>query len=341
MTYSVALLLGGDSAERQVSFLSGRAVWRALLERGHSVRAFDVCELQTRASQPFSELLEPFEREQLQHVSWAELVQTLGRENFDAAFPILHSGRGEDGTLAALLDVARIPFVGSPMRACAVAMDKAACKAVLSEHGVIVPTGALLGKTGDPFAPESGVKQLLNSACVVKPNNSGSSVGVSIFREAPSEHALDVAVAAAMVDGPALIEELIAGVEVTCPVIGEGENARALPVVEIVPESSGGFYDFEAKYAVGGSRHLIPARVPEMARTLVQFHALQAHVALGCRDVTRSDFIVTPDGKPYFLEINTAPGMTATSLVPDAARAEGVEFPQLVENLLAGAINRR
>ncbi|RYD83457.1 MAG: ATP-grasp domain-containing protein [Sphingomonadales bacterium] len=175
---------------------------------------------------------------------------------------------------------------------------------------------------------------------VVKPAAGGSSVGTSIL-ETGDDSSLRAAVAKALLDGSgALIEEFIAGVEVSCAVLGEGEKAKALPVIEIVPEKGGGFYDYEAKYSSGGSSHLIPPRLPEEVQRDIQLLALKAHRALGARGVTRSDFIITPEGKAVYLETNTTPGMTETSLVPDAARAVGIEFPQLIEKLLEMALPR-
>ena len=142
------------------------------------------------------------------------------------------------------------------------------------------------------------------------------------------------AVARALTDGSgALIEELIEGTEVTCAVMGEGGGAMALPVIEIVPQKGGGFYDFEAKYSAGGSQHLIPPRLSDEVQAQIRAQSERVHRALGCRGVTRCDWIVNDDGL-WFLEINTTPGMTETSLVPDAARAAGLEFSQLVGDLI-------
>jgi D-alanine-D-alanine ligase len=162
-----------------------------------------------------------------------------------------------------------------------------------------------------------------------------------MLRQSPDRATWQNAICAALADGTgALVEELIEGIEVTAPVLGEDHAARVLPLVEIVPHSDGGFYDYAAKYAADGSEHLIPPRLPQEVQDHVAECALKAHRVLGCRGVSRSDYIVTPDGTPYFLEINTLPGMTKTSLVPDAARADGISFEQLVENLIQDALQR-
>jgi D-alanine-D-alanine ligase len=270
-------------------------------------------------------------------LAWSSLASELARGDFDVVLTALHGGWGEDGTLQALLETVDVPYVGTPPRGSTIAMDKQLCKLLLREMGFHVPRGVLLetDQVGEDVASWNG-------ACVVKPNGGGSSVGVTILPDTKDREALRVAVQAALADGSAaLVEETVVGVEVTAPVVGTGTKARALPVVEVVPQKGGGFFDFEAKYSDGGAQHLIPPRLSEDVQKLVSEYSLRAHRALGCRGVSRSDFIVTDDGTPYFLEINTLPGMTATSLVPDAARAEGIEFPQLLDTLIADALGHK
>jgi D-alanine-D-alanine ligase len=247
----------------------------------------------------------------------------------------LHGGRGEDGTLQTLLDVAELRYVGSQARACAIAIDKPLCKAYLREFGIESPRGAFVSSVDELENAQIGFP------CVVKPASGGSSVGTSILLSGDAQ-ILQNAVAKALIDGSgALVEEFIEGTEVTCAVWGEGAEAKVLPVIEIVPQKGGGFYDFEAKYASGGSQHLIPPRLDENIQREIQALSLRAHRVLGCRGVTRSDFIVTSAGKPLYLETNTTPGMTETSLVPDAARASGLEFGAMVEKLLEMALPTR
>jgi D-alanine-D-alanine ligase len=181
-----------------------------------------------------------------------------------------------------------------------------------------------------------------NKPVVIKPNAGGSSVAITILDD-PSKSTFAIefkdAVGAALNDGSAaLVEEKIDGIEITAAVLGEGENAEALPLIEIVPHSSGSFYDYEAKYSLGKSTHVIPPRLPEDVQETIKTVAKKVHTSLGCRGVSRSDFMVTEKGEIYFLEINTVPGMTATSLVPDAAFAAGIEFPDLVERLVKSAL---
>jgi D-alanine-D-alanine ligase len=336
----VAVLLGGDSSEREISFRSGVAMAEALSPEKYNVTIFDVATAQTRAGAERSraKALGDKPRHACLPVEWNQLATTLYTMPFDVVLPALHGGWGEDGTLQSILDVAGIPYAGSTSHACAVAINKQVCKAFLKGLGLAVPRGVLITELQE--LDEESASWIFERPVVVKPNKGGSSVAVTILKES---NALNVraAVEAALADGsPALIEELISGVEVTCATSGEGASTQALPLIEIVPQGDSKFYDFDAKYAPGGSQHLIPPRIaPEVSARLAAC-AVKAHRTLGCRGVTRSDFIVAPDGTPYFLEINTTPGMTETSLVPDAARAAGVGFEKLVETLIEDVLQR-
>ena len=343
----VALLLGGDSSEREVSFMSGKAMANALPRERFAVTIFDVASPATRASHGHTggDALGKKPLHAYMPVEWNQLTTTLYTGGFDVVLPALHGGWGEDGTLQALLEVAGIPYVGSPAHASTIAIDKQVCKAALAEYGIPVPRGKVINSLDE--LEEGGSEQFFfNTPVVIKPNGGGSSVGVTILREAAgssteSTARLRTAVAAALEDGNgALIEELIEGVEVTAAVLGEGKDARVLPLLEIVPHSEAGFYDFEAKYLPGGSQHITPPRLEDEVQQRVTEYALRAHCALGCRGVARSDFIVSGDGTPYFLEINTLPGMTQTSLVPDAAAADGISFEELIETLITQTLQR-
>lgn len=317
----VALLLGGDSSERAISIKTGQAMRAALNELNFDVTTFDVGKVAPTESVPDTTF-----------VAWSDLAATLRANGFDVVLPALHGGWGEDGTLQALLEIADLPYVGTAGRGSMIAMDKQLCKLLMREHGLVAPQGFLI--EDENAAPP------LKGACVVKPNYGGSSVGVSVLQNTSDAEMWRAALKSALSDGgAALVEETIEGIEITAPIVGEGAEARSLPLIEVVPQSAGGFYDFEAKYASGGSQHLIPPRLSETVQNQISEHALQAHRALGCRGVSRSDFIVTTDGTAYFLEINTLPGMTGTSLVPDAARAAGISFPQLIQMLVESALS--
>jgi D-alanine-D-alanine ligase len=323
----VALLTGGDSSERPVALSSATSVFGALSPEKFEVTVFDVAQPATHATRNGHAFPAP-----LQPVTWAALASTL--QNFDVALPVLHGGWGEDGTLQNLLEIAGVAYTGSAARACVIAMDKQVGKAVARDLGI-------------PIAPSVTVHSVeevqtlpFDGPCVVKPLGGGSSVGVTLLKNRSGAEMDEVksAVETALLDGSGvLIEQFVAGTEITCAVLGDGDETQPLPVLEIVPQSAGGFYDYEAKYSEGGSLHLHPPRLPHDVVETASGYALKIYKTLGCRGVARADFIVDEKHTPYFLEINVLPGMTEMSLVPDAARVRGMEFPQLLEFLIESA----
>ena len=302
----VAVLYGGVSAEREVSLATGRQVIAALREAGYQVTPIEVGD-DLRA---VIAALDPCP---------------------DAVFNALHGRFGEDGAIQGVLDWLAIPYTHSGVRASALAMDKAAAKAVFAAAGLPVARGAVV----DVAALEHADPMPL--PYVVKPVNEGSSVGVEILREGGNRRA---AVAAGWRFGAtAMVEEYIPGRELTVAVMGE----RALAVTEIAP-TAGGFYDYEAKYADGGSRHVIPAPIhPDIYARALEI-ALAAHRALGCRGATRADFryddTAGEPGRLVLLEVNTQPGLTPTSLLPEQAAAAGYSFPRLCAWMVENAACR-
>lgn len=302
----VAVLMGGRSAEREVSLHTGQQVTTALGERGHSVTSIDTADL--------------------------GFIEQLRRGGFDVVFICLHGRFGEDGTIQGLLEILGLPYVGSGVLASALAMDKIASKHIFAASGLATPPS--LAFTTMPES-EASIVAALGEKLVVKPVSEGSSVGMSIVH-GPAE-VLPALELAFRHDDAVLVEAFVAGAEVTVGVLGN-DDLEALPTLEVVPEHE--FYDYESKYIPGMSRHIIPARVSEAARAECQRVAIEAHRALGCRGMSRSDTIVTPAGEVYLLEVNTIPGMTSTSLLPDSARAAGIEFPELCDRLVALALER-
>lgn len=297
----IAVLMGGWSSERDVSLVSGRECAKALTARGHDVYTVDV----TRDLAALAAALSP---------------------RPDAVFNALHGRGGEDGTVQGVLELLRIPYTHSGVLASAVAMDKPTAKAVFAAAGLPLVEGAVVTRAAlavaDPMAPPF----------VVKPTNEGSSVGVRIVRPNDNswrEEAPHWAFEAA------LVERFIPGREITVAVMGE----RVLGVCEIRPR--GTFYDYTAKYAAGGSDHLVPAPIHPRAYEEALDIGLRAHQALGCRGVSRSDLryddTAGEPGRLYLLETNTQPGMTPTSLVPDLARHVGIDFESLVEWMVENA----
>ncbi|WP_026871589.1 D-alanine--D-alanine ligase [Inquilinus limosus] len=298
---SVAVLYGGWSAEREVSLVSGKAVAMALRDRGHRVQLIDVGR------------------------DLDALLRAL-RPAPDVVFNALHGKGGEDGTVQGVLDMLGLPYTHSGVRASAIAMSKPLTKLVLASAGVRTVRGAV--------APPQQVaeRHLLEPPYVVKPAEEGSSVGVRIVRANDNAPPIDLG---SWHFGDALVEEYIPGRELTVGVMGD----RALTVTEVT--HSHAFFDYEAKYTEGHAVHTLPARVPDAVFAEAMRLALLAHRTLGCRGISRTDFR-WDDSRPgteglYFLEINTQPGFTPISLVPEQARYVGVDFADLCEWLLEDA----
>jgi D-alanine-D-alanine ligase len=297
----VTVLLGGRSAEREVSLNTGAQVAEALRTRGLEVATVDTAD--------------------------ADFIAEIVASRPDVVFIALHGRFGEDGTIQGLLELLDLPYVGSGVLASALAMNKVMSKHVYAQEGLTTPE-YLVVRRGDPFSVDQ-ITRDLGPETVVKPANEGSSVGMTIVHDpAQLQAAIDLAFSH---DPLVMVERFELGVEVTIGVIGN-EAPVALPTLEIVPVHD--FYDYESKYVPGMSRHIIPAGVSEEARLECQRLAVEAHRALGCAGMSRSDTIVTEAGAVYLLETNTIPGMTKTSLLPDAAAAAGIEFPDLCERLV-------
>ncbi len=295
--------MGGWSAEREVSLRSGKACADALERLGHyKVSRIDV----TR-----------------------DIAATLRGLKPDVALNVLHGRPGEDGTLQGLLEILAIPYTHSGVMASAVAMQKDVAKTLLKASGVPVPGGVVVTRA------EAGAKHLLPRPYVIKPVAEGSSVGVFIVREDHAHPPQELTRADWSFGNRLLVEPFIPGKELTCAVMGE----RALGVIEIVPTTK--FYDYEAKYAPGGSKHILPAPIPSAVYEECRRLSLLAHQALGCRGVSRADFRydeTAADGRGlYCLEVNTQPGMTETSLVPEMAAHAGISFEALVRWMVEDA----
>ena len=303
----VAVLMGGKSAEREVSLMSGAGVLKALQSKGVDAHAFD-----------------PSER---------DLVE-LKRKGFKRCFIALHGRFGEDGTVQGALELLGIPYTGSGVLASAMSIDKVMTKRAWITEGIPTPRYAVLRKDGYDAARLEKVVQDLGLPLIVKPAREGSSIGLAKVRAAGE---MEAAVqAAAALDRDVLCEQFVAGDEVTCPVLGTGDGARALPVIRIVaPE---GNYDYQNKYFTDDTKYLVPCGLPEGEEAAIQELVLKAYRVLGCRGWGRVDVMIdTATRKPYLLEINTSPGMTGHSLVPMSAGAAGISYEDLCLQLLAEA----
>ncbi|MDO9531366.1 MAG: D-alanine--D-alanine ligase [Deltaproteobacteria bacterium] len=299
----LALIAGGKSSEREVSLKSGAQVYQALNKDKYDIRRYD----------PLTDL------ERLVHDA----------RELDAALIIMHGRGGEDGSMQGLLDLLEIPYQGSGVLASAVAMDKELSKAIYQMAGLRVPAALAFHRHKAPSPSEIEAK--LGLPVVIKPVNEGSSIGIS---KAPTLEALETGLAAAFaLDNRVLVEEFIPGTEVTGGVLGNAK-LQALPLVEIIPATTYAFFDYEAKYQPGATEEICPARLsPEMTKR-AQECALIAHQALGCRGYSRTDMMIR-EQNIYVLETNTIPGMTATSLFPQGAKAAGIDFPDLLDTLIA------
>ncbi|MFH2055109.1 MAG: D-alanine--D-alanine ligase [bacterium] len=323
----ILVLVGGESAEREVSLNSGKAIVSALQQAGHEVLSVD-------AGSDRREL-ELFSTGQLASAASAQDAQiattTAANANvtgphelqdYDCVFIGLHGGTGEDGTLQALLDLAGIRYTGSGARASAIAMDKYRSKLIFKALDIPTPEMYFFGGLNEALPAADGWPLPL----VVKPNAQGSTVGLSIVRdESELRGALELA---AEYDREILIEKYIPGREITVAILGD----EPLPVVEIIPKS--GFYDYRAKYTAGESEYVCPAVLAAETTARAQSHALTAFKALGCAGYARVDFRLDENENLYCLELNTLPGMTATSLVPKAARAAGLSFGELLQRII-------
>jgi D-alanine-D-alanine ligase len=297
----VAVVMGGPSTERDVSIASGRAVLGALGRLGYEGRSVD------------------FD---------ARFVEAIAAFAPDVVFNALHGPGGEDGTIQGILEWLRVPYTGSDLRGCALAMDKHLTKKLLSAEGLPTPAWDTFDFGGGtlPLLPGS-----LNLPLVVKPRNEGSSTGVSVVRthEEWSRAMLSISESRTTI----MAEEYVEGREFSCGVLFEA----ALPVVEILPRGHE-FFNYEAKYSAG--HHEVPAKIDHDLAHRIGMLALSTHRLLGLRDYSRTDFIVTPAGRPYILEINALPGLTELSLFPDECAAMGIGFDALIDRLVRAANDR-
>ncbi len=303
----VGVLLGGRSGEREISLMSGGGVLDALLSKGVDAHPFD---------------------------PGLHCPTELAKEKFDRIFISLHGRYGEDGTIQGLLDLLGLPYTGSGVLASALAIDKIATKLVWRSSGLSTPEFQELKADSDWNA----VVKHLGLPLIVKPAHEGSSLGltkVKSVEELPAAYQL-----AAAMDKKVMAETCIIGDELTCPLVGNNNDAEALPVIKIIPPEAN--YDFHNKYFSDETKYLCPTDLAPEINTAVQELALAAYCALGCKTWGRADIMLDQkSGKPYLLEMNTSPGMTSHSLVPMAAKAAGVEYAELVLWLLSQTLNSK
>ena len=298
--YKIGVLAGGTSSERDISIKSGNAVFEGLRRVGLDVLFLDVRE--------------------------EDFSTVISRSGIEMAFIALHGRFGEDGTVQRMLDNAGVPYTGSGPAASKLALDKLLSKEVFSKEGIMVPE---YGVTTSGKEIES---LPVRSPCVIKPRYEGSSMGLStVF----SDDLMAAAIDRALIFGNEIIvERFIPGREITVGILDD----RPLPIVEII--TSAGIYDFEAKYDSSDTRYVVPAQIDDATYLKAQETGLKAHLALGCRDFSRVDIRLSDSGEPFVLEVNTIPGLTERSLLPMAAKADGMDFSELCVKMLCGALKR-
>jgi D-alanine-D-alanine ligase len=296
----IGVLMGGLSREREISLKTGAAILKALEEKRYNAHAIDVGH---------------------------DIAEVLIREKIECAFIALHGRFGEDGSIQGLLELMRVPYTGSGVLASALAMDKIVSKKIfLSEK---IPTPSFETFHRREIEKNPGIKISLPLPVVVKPAREGSTIGVSIVRkEEDLPSALNLALEC---DEEILVEEFMKGREITVGILGD----IVLPIIEIAPKS--GFYDYHSKYTKGQTQYILPARLPKEKYLLAQEMSLKAFKSLGCSGCVRIDFMTDEEENPYVIDVNTMPGMTETSLVPQAAQQAGISFGDLAERILLSA----
>lgn len=306
----IAVVSGGRSSEAEVSRASAAQVLAALRRAGHQCTELDCDE---------------------------ELWEALRHGRYDVAFLVLHGRYGEDGTVQGVCELLDVPYTGSDALASALCFHKAMAKRVMLAAGIPTPPWHVVARTLSPAEAMTAMRRAaadLGYPMIVKPVRSGSTIGLSRVEE---QAQLEAAFTEAAWHDDVLCERFVAGTEVTVGILGHNP-ARALPTLEIVSHRP--LYDYAAKYTVGQSEHIVPARLPPNQRRRVEKVALAAHHALGCRAISRVDLVVDARGDPWVLEVNTIPGLTELSLLPDAARAAGISFDEICETLLTDALAR-
>ena len=306
----IAVLYGGPSAEAEVSRSSAAGVAQALRE--------------TYANVELSQLTPALTRKLLDNPP-------------DVVFPVLHGPPGEDGTLQGYLEILGLTYVGSGVQSSAIAMDKVAAKRAFAAAGLPLAEQVVVDRNDGAAAALDRVRDTLGDYVVVKPDGQGSALGVTLVS---NENELHTALETAFGFGPrALVESRLDGREITVGIIDTDDGPQAFPVIEIVTPADS-WYDYDHRYTAGLSEHVIPAPMPDAQSRRLQAIAVAAHTALGCRDLSRADFVVADDDTEILLEVNTMPGMTPTSNYPDGAGAFGIPFPQLVSYFVERALDR-
>ncbi len=322
----IALFLGGTSPEREVSKSSAASIYKTLTGLGYETILIDPAYGKNQPDKP-EDFFSKEDYSVLSTKNYLDACSLPQLNNIDLVFLALHGKYGEDGTIQSLLELKGLKYTGSKVLSSALSMDKTMSKVLFKEYNVNTPKGFTISdKNLSPKIIAEKINDELSYPCVIKPNDQGSTVGLTVCKndndvEAAMKHAF-------IFSDKVLIEEFIAGREMTVAVIED----KAFPVLEIKPKH--GLYDYECKYTSGMSEYEVPAKIPDDVAAELQSQALLAFKALDCSSYARVDFRLSENNKPYCLEVNSLPGMTATSLVPKMAKAVGISFDQLIERII-------
>ncbi len=334
----IAVIFGGISPERNVSLAGGSAVVKALKSLGHEVLPIDPAygKDALRTIEDMANIKKYPEEEELKKFPIKNYIECFDSDIFndvDCAFIVLHGINGEDGRVQALLDLRGIPYTGSKVMASSLALDKNQSKTVFLANNILTPPWTVLNPEDyENFDIIEEIRKQMGNDLVIKPNDQGSTIGISIVSGGNLDDISNAVKKAGRYSRKVIAERFIPGREVTVGIIG----GEPLPLIEIKPES--GFYDYEHKYSKGKTEYICPMEVSEDISDFTQDMAVSAFEALGCEGFARADFRLTGEGQPFCLEINTIPGFTDTSLVPKAAKVLGIEFPELCEKILSLAV---
>ena len=327
---NIAVFVGGTSPEREVSKSSGKAIHKAINELGYKCTLIDPA---YGTNQP-DDVEKFFSDDDYSEINNENIIKTINSDlldDVDLVFLALHGKWGEDGSIQSLLELRGIKYTGSGVFSSAISMDKAFSKIIFKENNVNSADSFTISEQYNIAEVKKRINKDYSYPCVVKPNDQGSTVGLTIVNEQDAlKSSIDFAL---QFSDLALVEKYIEGREMTVAILGN----EALPVLEIIPKS--GFYDYKSKYTSGMSEYIVPADIPENIFNKLQEQALSAFKSLRCKVYGRVDFRLSEENIPYCLEVNTLPGMTATSLVPKMANAVGITFNELIDRIISISID--
>jgi len=338
----IAVVYGGISTERNVAIAGGKSVIEALRQNGHEVLAVDPAlgaDFALRSEDQIADIGQFHTLDELKNFTSRSYIECINSPEFDSvdvAFIVLHGKYGEDGLIQSLLELRGIPYTGSKVKASALSSDKAASKMLFTSAGVLTPQWTMVHKREiDNLDFYKELRSELGKKLVIKPNDQGSTIGLTIVNDGNLDEIHEGIVLASQYSNPVLVERFIEGREITVGIL----DGEPLPIIEIVTHD--GFYDYEHKYTKGKTDYICPADLSEDIAEFTSNMAVIVNNIIGCEGFARVDFRLDDDGQPWCLEINTIPGFTSKSLVPMAAKEIGIDFSELCERIINTAIENK